>query len=131
MDTSRRDGTLRGREQGQVSAPHQPRPLPRPHRFKSAAALLALFLGDLGAHNFYLSQIVRGISHVLLLVAGVGLFLIGQDVSRQLPHTAGIPAGLEWNLAGLAVLAGNAVWRWVEFFIILASPEDRLGRRRG
>lgn len=130
MDSSRRDGTLPGREQWQVSPHHPPLPPPRPHRFKSAAALLALFLGDLGAHNFYLTQIVRGISHVLLLGAGVGLFLTGQDVSRELPDTAGIPAGLMWNLAGLAVLASNAVWRWVEFFIILATPEDRLGRRR-
>ena len=93
-----------------------------------AAALLAVFLGDVGAHNFYLRQFIRGALHVLFVVLGVALLLQGSRVSAGAPSLAGIPPGADWYVAGLVILGANGLWRWVELVVILATPAHRLGR---
>jgi TM2 domain-containing membrane protein YozV len=53
-------------------------PLPgttRSERNKTAAALLALFLGVAGAHKFYLGNAKRGIIYILISITAVGLVL--------------------------------------------------------
>ncbi len=93
-----------------------------------AAVVLAFFLGDFGAHNFYLSQPVRAVAHLLLLGLGIVLIVQGNAVSRELTHTAGIPAGADWYLGGLGIIAANGLWRFVEFIILLSTPEHRFAR---
>ena len=99
-----------------------------PWESKSAAVVLAFFLGDFGAHNFYLSQPVRAVAHLLLLGLGIVLIVQGNAVSRELTHTAGIPAGADWYLGGLGIIAANGLWRFVEFIILLSTPEHRFAR---
>lgn len=128
MDSSQQNWSPGNPPDGSWSRPPHPGPAPipiQPWRRKSSALLFAFFLGDFGAHNFYLSQFVRGTIHLLLLGLGLGLLIQGQKVSAGMPDVAGIPYGVEWHLSGLGVWAINGLWRWVEFFIILARPRDQ------
>lgn len=54
-------------------APYPPlRPAHVSHRSRILAALLALFLGTLGIHNFYLGFIGRGLAQLLITVFTLG-----------------------------------------------------------
>ena len=71
-----------------------------------AAALLAFFLGTLGAHNFYLGYTRKGVAQLLLTVVGwLTAFL----------------------LIGLVFLAVVGVWAFIEFILILLRS-GALGR---
>ena len=75
-----------------------------PPKSKVAAALLALFVGTLGIHNFYLGRTGLGVAQLLLATVG-GVLTCG--------------------LATVAV----AVWAFVEFIVILCGGiRDRYGR---
>lgn len=97
-----------------------------PTKSKAAAALLAFFLGGVGAHNFYLRQNMRGWLHVALgpLVWLLMLVFAVMAVNN--------PAGEDtfFALFGLlyVVTTGNGIWAFVEFIIILTKPEHELGR---
>lgn len=95
---------------------------PRPWRNRGIAILLGIFLGDAGAHNFYLSQYLRGAMHLVVLVGGVMLFMHGLEVSRANEATAGIPAGFHLYVIALFLLGTNFLWRWVEVALTAATP---------
>lgn len=78
---------------------------------KAAAAILAFFLGGLGAHNFYLGYTGKGFCQLALLVFGVftSLFVIG-----------------------FLMLGALSLWVLIEFIMILtgggAYTHDSVGR---
>lgn len=103
-----------------------------PPKSKAAAAVLAFFLGGLGIHNFYRGQTRRGIGHLCLVAAAVGLFIIGgivivanTDDYGYTPDGPTAAAGLLFIVAWLGVVA-NSIWAFVEFIMILASNDGSL-----
>ncbi|WP_448851486.1 TM2 domain-containing protein [Corynebacterium sp. 335C] len=76
---------------------------------KIAAALLALFVGSWGIHNFYLGYTGRGIAQLVIWLLGVVTSFI---------------------LVGFALLIGLAIWVLVEFVMLLvgAGTYDRDAR---
>ena len=99
---------------------------------KVTAALLAFFLGDFGAHNFYRGQKGRAFGHLGLLLLGVVLFgiagaaLVGSvDARGNVADSAAAGVGIVGVLGYLAFIA-NGIWRLVEFIMILVSKDGSL-----
>ena len=99
---------------------------------KVTAALLAFFLGDFGAHNFYRGQKGRAFGHLGLLLLGVVLFgiagaaLVGSvDARGNVADSAAAGVGIVGFL-GYLVFIANGIWRFVEFIMILVSKDGTL-----
>ena len=99
---------------------------------KVTAALLAFFLGDFGAHNFYRGQKGRAFGHLGLLLLGVVLFgiagaaLVGSvDARGNVADSAAAGVGIVGFL-GYLVFIANGIWRFVEFIMILVSKDGSL-----
>lgn len=99
---------------------------------KTTAALLAFFLGDFGAHNFYRGQKGRAFGHLGLLLLGVVLFgiagaaLVGSvDARGNVADSAAAGVGIVGFL-GYLVFIANGIWRFVEFIMILVSKDGTL-----
>lgn len=74
-------------------------PIAQP-KSKVVAAILALFLGCLGAHNFYLGYTTRGIIELVAFSAGVtGIFIV----------------------IGFVILPVLGIWVFIEFIMILVG----------
>ena len=96
---------------------------------KTTAALLAFFLGGIGAHNFYRGQTGRGFGHIALVV--VSIICIIAAMARvadaaNLPVYASPP-----DLSGAYILiwlvnAANGLWVFIEFIAILVSNDGSL-----
>ena len=96
---------------------------------KTTAALLAFFLGGIGAHNFYRGQTGRGFGHIVLVV--VSIICIIAAMARvadaaNLPVYASPP-----DLSGAYILiwlvnAANGLWVFIEFIMILVSNDGSL-----
>lgn len=98
-----------------------------PTKSKNAAALLAFFLGGLGAHSFYLGKTTMGVIHLALGIGGIVLMVIaGTDMETATGSREVVTAFMV--LAGLGAWLGNGIWAFVEFIIILTKPENELGR---
>lgn len=97
-----------------------------PRKSKATAALLAFLVGGLGAHDFYLGKRNLGLIHVGL---GVGGFVIIM-ISAILAGTSGNEDSLLFLgvLPGYLMLLANGLWAFIEFIMILAKPEEELGR---
>ena len=99
----------------------------------TTAGLLGIFLGAVGAHDWYLGNKTKGIIHVCLASSGIVLSIIASVV---LPTALSYRALLTWGtvialLGGLAclVMAGNGIWGFVEGIIILAQGDAGLARK--
>ena len=99
---------------------------------KTTAALLAFFLGDFGAHNFYRGQKGRAFGHLGLLLLGVVLFgiagaaLVGSvDARGNVADSAAAGVGIV-GVLGYLVFIANGIWRLVEFIMILVSKDGTL-----
>lgn len=103
---------------------------------KTTAALLAFFLGGIGAHNFYRGQTGRGFGHIALtvvfvicIIATVAMVMDAAASSSAYDNTltdseaAGI--GGAYIFACL-VGAANGIWAFVEFIMILVSKDGSL-----
>lgn len=97
---------------------------------KAAAALLAFFLGTIGAHNFYRGQVGRGFGHIALVVVAIicaiTAAVMAADAAANLPVYASPP-----DLSGAYILvwlvnAANGIWTFIEFIMILASNDGSL-----
>jgi TM2 domain-containing membrane protein YozV len=67
---------------------------------KVVAALLCFFLGMLGIHRFYLGKIGTGIIHLLLLILGSVLLIVG---------------------VGVFVYGALGLWVLIDFILILTG----------
>jgi len=103
---------------------------------KTTAALLAFFLGGIGAHNFYLGQKGRAVGHIVLAVAVIILSIVfvattmntamdaaasGRQISDS--QAGGFAGGmlLVWLIAIV-----NSIWALVEFIMILVNKDGSL-----
>lgn len=108
------------------------------NNLKSAttAGLLGIFLGSVGAHNWYLGEKKQGIIHVSLLGAGlvlevISVMMVPKTVSLYTLSTATTNAGMTAIFAMLAglVLSGNAIWGLVSGIIILSQGDAGLAKK--
>lgn len=106
-------GSYGGGTYGVYSYPQQPA------KSKAAAALLAFFLGTLGAHSFYLGKKGQGLGHLALVVAGFTMMMMGVMSGESGLAIAGF---------GYLLWGANSLWAFVDFIIILVTHESDLGR---
>lgn len=99
----------------------------------TVAGLLGIFLGSVGAHNWYLGEKTKGIIHCCL--AG-GAIVVSILASIVIPNALTWSALLTWGtilgiLGGLASLVafGNSIWGLVEGIMILAQGDAGLARK--
>lgn len=99
---------------------------------KTAAALLAFFLGGVGAHSFYRGQMKRGAGHlalvvltIVLIVAAVAMAASHADASGQIADSDALRAAGVMLMAYL-LIAVNGLWAFVEFIMILVSKDGSL-----
>lgn len=96
---------------------------------KTTAALLAFFLGVIGAHNFYRGQVGRGFGHIALVVVAIICAITAVAMAADaanLPVYASPP-----DLSGAYILiwlvnAANGLWVFIEFIMILVSNDGSL-----
>lgn len=99
----------------------------------TTAGLLGIFLGAVGAHDWYLGNKSKGILHVCLVGSGVLLMIVADAI---------LPAVMSWRalitfawlftiLNGLAliVMMGNGIWGFVEGIVILTQGDAGLARK--
>lgn len=106
-----------------------------------AAGLLGLFLGQFGAHSWYLGKKKQGIAHVCLFAAGIILMIIAMVVifssartiylsSAYSIHTANEPfAAILLMFLAWAVMMGNGIWALIESIIIFAQGDAGLAAK--
>ena len=101
---------------------------------KTAAALLAFFLGWIGAHNFYRGQVGRGFGHIALDIVAIICVVIAMAMTMNaadLPVYATMSDTEVASLAGASALvwlvnAVNGIWVFIEFIMILVSKDGSL-----
>lgn len=99
----------------------------------TVAGLLGIFLGSVGAHDWYLGDKKKGTIHVCLAASGIIVSVIASAI---------LPAALSWRtlitmawlitiLSGVAalIMAANGIWGVVEGIIILAQGDAGLVRK--
>lgn len=97
----------------------------------TAAGLLGIFLGQYGAHDWYLGKKVLGIIHVALAATGLILTMIATVIAANINEFRlaiyGPPAYLViiYVIAYL-ILFGNGIWGLVEGIILLAKGDAGL-----
>lgn len=119
---------------------------------KIAGALLAFFLGSVGAHNFYFGKTGKAVAQLVMTVigwigifAGMGCIGAGVDSDREWVSSSSgygyysysdndglIVTGVILVVAAGILLTAVAIWAFVEFIMILSSARsyqfDREGR---
>ena len=71
---------------------------------KIAAGILALFLGYLGVHNFYLGYTGKAVTQLLLYILGIPLCLV---------------------FVGIPMVLGASIWAFVEAIMIFAGSINK------
>ena len=119
---------------GQPYAPAYGQPYVVP-KSKTTAALLAFFLGGIGAHNFYRGQTGRGFGHIALAVAFVICIIVTMAMVMDAAASSSAYGTLtDSEAAGIGgayifaclVGAANGIWAFVEFIMILVSKDGSL-----
>lgn len=103
--------------------------IPTTPKSATAAGLLGIFLGGVGAHNWYLGQKTKGIIHVCIFGGGFLLMLISSCImSAASLRLAFALSTIFWILDVIAYLAllGNSIWGLVEGIIILSKGDAGL-----
>lgn len=97
----------------------------------TTAGLLGVFLGCVGAHDWYLGNRKKGTTHLVLFIVGFVLTAVSsilefQSVASSLPQMA------SWSkligIWGFVVSGANAAWSLIEGIIILARGDAGLAR---
>lgn len=99
----------------------------------TTAGLLGIFLGSVGAHNWYLGEKSKGIAHVCMMSGGI---LVNILASLILPNIFSMTMLLQtaWlftiltGIAGLAMSA-SAIWGLVEGIMILTQGDAGLAAK--
>lgn len=94
----------------------------------TAAGLLGIFLGQYGAHDWYLGKKVQGIIHVALAAAGLILVIIATIIIASMNEFRlslyGPPAYVVvMYVIAYLILFGNGIWGLVEGIILLAKGD--------
>ena len=105
------------------------------NNYKSAttAGLLGIFLGTVGAHDWYLGDRKKGTIHVCLFGAGLALIIIGDAI---LPNVLSIWTvyKMMWlfnllNWAAWALIAASEIWGFIDGVKILSQGDAGLAQR--
>lgn len=104
----------------------------------STAGLLGIFLGSVGAHNWYLGDKKKGIIHVSMIGLGILLeiiaFLVTPKDAVSL-YTTALSGGGNLAIVGILsaagglVFAANGIWGAVEGIIILSQGDAGLAAK--
>jgi len=86
---------------------------------KVVAGLLALFLGGLGVHKFYLGRIGAGVFRILLLTLGYGMTLIAPFLVMGMGEGA-----LVFSFLGLALILVLFVIQIVEAILYFTKSDE-------
>lgn len=97
----------------------------------TTAGLLGIFLGQYGAHDWYLGKKVKGAIHVALAAAGVILVMVATIIVANVDEfrlsVYGPPAyAFAMYIVAYLVLFGNGIWGLVEGIILLTKGDAGL-----
>lgn len=99
----------------------------------TVAGLLGIFLGSVGAHNWYLGEKKKGIIHLCLLGGAILLLVVADVILPMMMTTRAVlsTAGLVLLLNGIALMisSGNSLWGFIEGIIILVKGDAGLAQR--
>ncbi len=87
---------------------------------KVVAALLAIFLGNFGIHDFYLGNKRNGIIKLGMTIVGIALMVVG-FASVATTETVTLPA---LAIVGYLILLGVSIWALVDFIRILTGSYE-------
>ncbi len=99
----------------------------------TTAGLLGIFLGGVGAHNWYLGDKKKGQLHVIIFGVGLGLSVLAGGILPTAMSWRTL-LSMEWLLtllssAGWLAIAASEVWGFVEGIQILTAGDAALARR--
>ena len=99
----------------------------------TVAGLLGIFLGGVGAHNWYLGEKKKGIIHVCMMAGGVlveilAILILPSALSLSALITMGVVLGILSSIAGLT-MAASAIWGLVEGIMILSAGDAGLAAK--
>lgn len=107
-------------------APTAGQPTPKA-KSKVTAGLLGIFLGAIGAHNWYLGEKAKGIAHVCMFFSSLPSIIA---ISFVLPSTRTISAVMQTEAVFDAlsvffalIIIASAVWGLIEGIMILAKRQ--------
>lgn len=106
----------------------------KPTTIKSsiAAGLLGLFLGQFGAHDWYLGDKKKGLVHVLLFAGSFVVIMLSSIVTAIALYSGiGFISAVFGFLAAIAylVMMANGIWGLVEGIIILVQGDAGLAAK--
>lgn len=99
----------------------------------TTAGLLGIFLGSVGAHDWYLGNKRNAIIHVCLAASGIIVSVLAAAILpaalsyRAMLSMSGLIAIL--SLIASLVMFGNGIWGFVEGIIILSQGDAGLARK--
>lgn len=94
------------------------------------AGVLGVFLGSFGAHDWYLGNTKKGITHVCLCVGGLLLLMIGlilTNLTDSIPAVSILFKAL--IIASYVILIGNFIWGLIEGVMILMQGDAGLAAK--
>ena len=106
----------------------------KPTTIKSAIAdgLLGIFLGQFGAHDWYLGDKKKGLIHVLLFAGSFVVIMLSSIVTAIALYSGiGFISAVFGFLAAIAylVMMANGIWGLVEGIIILVQGDAGLAAK--
>ena len=106
----------------------------KPTTIKSAiaAGLLGIFLGQFGAHDWYLGDKKKGLIHVLLFAGSFVVIMLSSIVTAIASYSGiGFISAVFGFLAAIAylVMMANGIWGLVEGIIILVQGDAGLAAK--
>lgn len=106
----------------------------KPTTIKSsiAAGLLGLFLGQFGAHDWYLGDKKKGLIHVILFAGSFVVIMLSSIVTAvAMLSGIGFISAIFGFLAAIAylIMMGNGIWGLVEGIIILVQGDAGLAAK--
>ena len=93
------------------------------------AGVLAIVLGYLGVHKFYLGNTVPGIIHVAVTGVGIFLFIVAAILSTVFYFGFGAVIGGLFGLLGWLVITASGVVGLVEGIIYLTKSDEEFEAR--
>lgn len=104
----------------------------------TTAGLLGIFLGSVGAHNWYLGDKKKGIIHISMIGAAILLEIIAFIVTPKdvvSLYSSALSGGGQFAAAGVlsalgGIVAGaNALWGFIEGIIIISQGDAGLASK--